>query len=75
MLLNVSPVSVHGHAQLAEVLRTMSADLHADGAYTVAVPRNRYDVDGLLNHPDISAGLAQAIRTFVEVIALGQSKR
>jgi chromate reductase len=72
-LINVSPRSTHAQASLAETLRTMSASLIADEAFTVPLPRDRRDVAGMLADPDIAQALNTAIRVFVQAILLSRA--
>ena len=65
LLLNISPLSVHAHAQLREVLNTMSARVYADGVYTLAIPRQRHEAASLLADADLSAALRAAVMAFV----------
>jgi len=67
-LINVSPRSTHAQASLAETLRTMSAALIVDPAFTIALPRGR-DVGGMLADQQISQALRAAIDVFVQAIA------
>ncbi len=64
-LINISPRSTHAQASLAETLVTMSAQLIADPAFTIALPRDRRDVAGMLADPDT----AQALRAALDVLA------
>jgi NAD(P)H-dependent FMN reductase len=68
MLLNISPVSTYVHAQLAEVLRTMSARVEMDGVYTVVVPRAYRSAAQVRADAGIMRGLDQALRAFVDVV-------
>src|SRR6266511_1324282 len=64
-LINISPRSTHAQASLAETLVTMSAQLIAEPAFTIALPRDRRDVAGMLADPDT----AQALRAALDVLA------
>ena len=66
-LINVSPRSTYAQASLAETLRTMSAALIVDPAFTIALPRGR-DVAGMLADPAIATALGSAIDVLVEAI-------
>ncbi len=64
-LINISPRATHAQASLAETLATMSAALIADPAFTIALPRERRDLAGMLAGPDIAQALRAAIGAFV----------
>ena len=68
MLLNISPISTHVHAQLIEVLKTMSAEVHSDAVYTFSMPRGRHDMQSMLSDSDIAPALAHALYTFIAAI-------
>jgi chromate reductase, NAD(P)H dehydrogenase (quinone) len=68
-LINISPRSTHAQASLAETLRTMSAALITDPAFTIALPRDRRDVAGMLADPDIAQALRAAIDVLVKAIS------
>jgi len=68
MLLNISPISTHAHAQLSEVLKTMSAEVYADGAYTINMPRGRHDANSMLEDAFIAPALARALNSFIAAI-------
>ena len=68
-LLNISPRSVFVHAQLVEILTTMSATLVSDPALTVALPRRGLDLAGLLAEPTIVDSLQAALTSFVTAIS------
>ena len=72
-LINISPRSIHAQASLAETLKTMSATLIADPAFTIALPRERRDVAGMLADPDIAQALRAAIGAIVRAIASSRS--
>ncbi|MFN8441318.1 MAG: NADPH-dependent FMN reductase [Caldilineaceae bacterium] len=67
-LINISPRSIHAHASLVEILTTMSAALIAHPAFTIALPRNRLDVAGMLEDPSIRAALETAMEAFVQAL-------
>jgi len=73
-LLNISPRSTFVQASLAETLATMSAALIADEALTIALPRDRRDVAGMLADPAIAQALRAAIDAVVRAIAQGRSE-
>ena len=72
-LINVSPRSTFAQASLAETLSTMSAVLISDPALTIALPRDRRDVAGMLADPAISQDLRAAISAVVRAIAISRS--
>jgi chromate reductase, NAD(P)H dehydrogenase (quinone) len=74
-LINISPRSIHAQASLAETLKTMSAMLIVDSAFTIALPRERRDVAGMLADPDIAQALHAALEVLVGVIAGNRSDR
>ncbi len=65
-LLNISPNSVHVHAQLREILRTMSAQLIDDEALVIALPRRGLDAAGILADSDLGARFGAAFRAIFE---------
>ena len=67
-LINTSPRSTHAQASLAETLTTMSAFLVTDTSFTMSIPRNRPDVEGLLTDAQITQVLQTAIDVFVRAI-------
>ncbi len=73
-LINISPRSTHAQASLAETLVTMSASLITDPAFTIALPRDRRDVAGMLADPDIAQALRVAIDAFVRAIVLSRTE-
>jgi chromate reductase, NAD(P)H dehydrogenase (quinone) len=73
-LINISPRSTHAQASLAETLNTMSASLITDPSFTIALPRDRRDVAGLLSDPDSTQALRAAIELFVHAIRLSTPK-
>ncbi|MEO7908218.1 MAG: NADPH-dependent FMN reductase [Roseiflexaceae bacterium] len=72
-LINISPRSTFAQASLAETLTTMSASLIADPAFTIALPRDRGDVAGMLADPQLAQALRAAINAVVRAIALRRS--
>jgi NAD(P)H-dependent FMN reductase len=68
MLLNISPISIYVHAQLIEVLKTMSAEVCADGACTIPMPRGRHDMLSMLNDDGIAPALRNALNTFADAV-------
>ena len=72
-LINISPRSTFAQASLAETLSTMSAVLISDPALTIALPRDRRDVAGMLADPAISQDLRAAISAVVRAIAISRS--
>jgi NAD(P)H-dependent FMN reductase len=73
-LINISPRSTFAQASLAETLTTMSAALIVDPAFTIALPRERRDVAGMLADPDIAQALRAAIGVFIQAIAINRSE-
>jgi NAD(P)H-dependent FMN reductase len=69
-LLNISPRSTFAQASLAETLRTMSAALSTDPAFTIALPRERRDAAAMLADPDTAQALRAAIDAFVQAITI-----
>jgi chromate reductase, NAD(P)H dehydrogenase (quinone) len=67
-LLNISPRSLFVHAQLVEILTTMSATMVSDPALTVELPRRGLDLAGALADPTITANLQAALTAFVAAI-------
>jgi chromate reductase, NAD(P)H dehydrogenase (quinone) len=67
-LINISPRSTYVQASLAETLATMSAALIADPAFTIALPRDRRDVAGMLADADIVQALHAALDALVDAI-------
>ena len=67
-LINISPRSTHAQASLAETLRTMSASLIADPALTIALPRDRRDVAGMLADADVAQALRATLEALVDAI-------
>ena len=67
-LINISPRSTYVQASLAETLATMSAALIADPAFTIALPRDRRDVAGMLADPAIVQALHAALDALVDAI-------
>jgi chromate reductase len=68
MLLNIAPISTHVHAQLIEVLNTMSAEVHSDDGYTISMPRGRHDMQSMLSDAGLAPALARALETFIAAI-------
>jgi len=72
-LINISPRSTFAQASLAETLGTMSAVLISDPALTIALPRDRRDVAGMLADPAICQDLRAAVSAVVRAIASSRS--
>ena len=66
MVLSISPFSRHSHAQLHEVLRTMSASITDDAAYSVSISRSIKDASEILSDSTLSTQLTNAIKIFAE---------
>src|SRR6476661_6019808 len=67
-LINISPRSTFVHASLSETLRTMSASLMTDPAFTIPLPRRGWDTAGILAGAQIAGDLRRALDTFVQAI-------
>lgn len=67
LLLSASPGgAAHAHAQLAEVLRTMSLPVVDAGAHVFS--RSRLDAEGEVSDPDMLARLRQAIAALHDAV-------
>jgi NAD(P)H-dependent FMN reductase len=67
-LSNISPRSTYVQASLAETLTTMSAALITDPALTIALPRDRRDVAGMLADADTTQALRAALNALAGAI-------
>lgn len=65
-LINVSPRSIFVHASLGEILRTMSASLIDDPAFTISLPRRGMAVSDMRADPVIARSLRAALDAFVD---------
>ena len=72
-LLNPSPESLFAHPQLAEVLRTMGAEVVEPASITVRVPRGGASVERIVDDADIAHAVQGALTAFVGAIASRQS--
>lgn len=73
-LINIVPRATYVQASLTETLKTMSASLITDAAFTVPIPRNRLTVASMLGDPQIAQALHTAIGVFVRAIMTGKSE-
>ena len=60
-LFNASPLSVHAHASLREVVTVMSARVVDESSIVVPVRGSRLDEDGIYDEPDMSASIREAL--------------
>lgn len=67
-LINIAPRATFAHASLSEILRTMSASVIAEPAFTIASVRKGLDVAGMLADPQIAHDLRAALDAFVQAI-------
>jgi NAD(P)H-dependent FMN reductase len=65
-VINVSPRSVHAHAQLREILTTMSARLLDDASRTIPLPRRDIDAEAIAQDGELAA----LVRSVLDAIAL-----
>jgi chromate reductase, NAD(P)H dehydrogenase (quinone) len=72
-LINISPRSIYVQASLSETLKTMSAALISDPAFTILLPSDRRDVAAMLADAQIAGALQAAIAAFVRAIASSHS--
>jgi NAD(P)H-dependent FMN reductase len=70
-LLNASPRSVHAHAQLAETLRTMSADVVEEASLTVPLSGRMLDAAEI----SADAEFARLLRESVRALELAARRR
>jgi chromate reductase len=61
LLFNASPMSVHAHASLREIISVMSARIMEEASITVPLRGARLDEDGIVNHPEIASAIQQAL--------------
>jgi NAD(P)H-dependent FMN reductase len=67
-LLGASPLSVHAPAQLAEILRTMSARLVPEASVTVPLLGPPMSAEAIAADPELSRVLREAVEAFVRAI-------
>jgi chromate reductase, NAD(P)H dehydrogenase (quinone) len=72
-LINISPRSTYVQASLSETLKTMSAALISDAAFTIPLPPDRRDVAAMLADAQIARALQVAIAAFSHAIVSGRS--
>ena len=60
-LVNPSPHSFHAHESLAEIVRTMSADLPPDASVRIPVPRRSMTAEEIAADPVISLALRDVL--------------
>jgi len=72
-LINISPRSTYVQASLSETLKTMSAALISDPAFTIPLPPDRRDVAAMLGDAQITGALQAAIAAFARGIASSRS--
>jgi chromate reductase, NAD(P)H dehydrogenase (quinone) len=60
-LFNASPLSVHAHASLREVVTVMSARVVDESSIVVPVRGSRLDEDGIYDEPNMSASIRVAL--------------
>jgi chromate reductase len=70
-LINTSPRTVHAHAQLREILVTMSARLVDRASITLPLLGSNLDAKGIVSDPRLSILLQAALSDFVEAIRAG----
>lgn len=67
-LLNPSPHSQFAHPQLAEILRTMNANVVPGACVTVEIPRRGAEPDLLVKDPVVAEPLRNALAALLHVI-------
>jgi chromate reductase, NAD(P)H dehydrogenase (quinone) len=60
-LFNASPLSVHAHASLREVVTVMSAHVVDESSIVLPVRGSRLDEDGIYDEPNMSASIRVAL--------------
>ena len=70
-LLNLTPSSLHVHASLCEILRTMSVALEEGGPLTVPLPRRKLDTATMLADPEIALALEEALAVLIRAVEGG----
>ena len=60
-LFNASPLSVHAHASLREVVTVMSARVVDESSIALPVRGSRLDEDGIYDEPNMSASIREAL--------------
>jgi NAD(P)H-dependent FMN reductase len=66
--INAAPRASHAEAQLAEILKTMSARLIAECCITLPVQGSRLDAEGIAATPALAEPLQKMLRRFVAAI-------
>ncbi len=67
-LFNTSPRATHVQIALREVITTMSGNIIESASASIPLLGSNLDVDGIINHSEISHVLVQAINLFNNAI-------
>ncbi len=68
-LFNTSPLSVHAHASLREVISVMSARVVNESSIILPVRGSRLDEDGIHDEPNMSAAIYAALLALSRAVA------
>ncbi len=67
-LFNASPLSVHAHASLREIVTVMSARVVEESSIVLPVRGSRLDENGIHDEPDMSASIREARRALARAV-------
>ena len=67
-LFNASPLSVHAHASLREVVTVMSAHVVDESSIVLPIRGSKLDEDGIYNEMDMSASIRKALLVLAQAV-------
>ena len=67
-LFNASPLSVHAHASLREVVTVMSAHVVDESSIVLPIRGSKLDEDGIYNDPDMSASIRKTLLVLAQAV-------
>jgi chromate reductase, NAD(P)H dehydrogenase (quinone) len=74
-LFNASPLSVHAHASLREVVTVMSARVVDESSIVLPVRGSRLDEDGIYDEPTMSALIRESLLALAHAVAVFRSEQ
>jgi chromate reductase len=74
-LFNASPLSVHAHASLKEVVTVMSASVVDESSIALPVRGSRLDEDGIYNEPNMSASIREALHALAHAVEIFRNEQ